>query len=128
VASDESRLSRAGADHSGADGSGPANESVPKLVSELWDLVLAYLRQETLQPMRGLARFVVLGVPGALLASIGLAVLLLGALRLLQVHTGSTFGGNMSALPYVITAATGVVVAAAAGAAIVSGRSRRPRG
>ena len=118
MASEESRPSSAGR----------SEESVPKLVNELWELVLAYLRQETLQPLRGLGRFVALGIPGAILASVGLAVLLLGALRLLQVHTGGTFQGNMSALPYVITAATAVAVAGAAGAAIVSGRSRRTRG
>ena len=108
--------------------SGTSRDSVPKLVSELWDLVLAYFRQETLQPLRGLVRFVALGVPGAILASVGLAVLLLGALRLLEVHTGGTFQGNMSALPYVITAATGVAIAGGAAVAIVSGRSRRARG
>jgi len=111
-----------------ASGEPAFHESVPKLVGELWELVLAYLKQETLQPLRGLVRFVALGIPGAVLAAVGLVVLLLAALRLLQVHTGGTFHGNMTALPYVITAATGVVVAAVAGMAIVSGRSRRARG
>ena len=101
------------------------DESLPKLAGELWDLVVAYIKQETLQPLRGLVRFVALGVPGAILAAVGLVVLLLAALRVLQVDTGSTFQGNMSALPYVITAGTGVAVAGAAVGAIAAGRSRR---
>lgn len=103
-------------------------DSVPKLVSELWELVLAYFKQETLQPLRRLVRFVLIGVPGAVLTATGTAVLLLAALRLLQVRTGGTFRGHMSPLPYVITAATGVAVAGAAVAAILAGRSRRARG
>jgi hypothetical protein len=55
-------------------------------------------------------------------------VLLLAALRVLQTETGSTFAGNLTPLPYVIIAATAIAVAALAGVAIVSGRSRRARG
>ena len=103
------------------------NESVPRLVSELWELVVAYLKQETVQPLRGLGGFVAFGFPGAILSAAGLAVLLLAALRVLQTETGTTFSGDRTALPYVITAAAGVAVVGLAGLAIVSGRSRKGR-
>lgn len=107
---------------------GGRDQGVPKLVGELWELVVAYLKQETLEPLKGLGKFLGWGIPGAVLSALGLAVLLLAALRVLQTRTGSTFAGNLTELPYVITAATGIAVAALAGVAIVSGRSRKARG
>jgi hypothetical protein len=95
------------------------------MVGELWELVVAYLKQETIEPLKGIGKFLGFGVPGAVLAALGLAVLLLAALRVLQTKTGSTFAGNLTPLPYVIIAATAIAVAALAGVAIVSGRSRR---
>lgn len=107
---------------------GGRGQGVPELVSELKDLVVTYFKQETIEPLKGLGRFVGFGIPGAVLAAVGLAVLLLAALRVLQTETGSTFQGNLTPLPYVITAATGIAVAALAGVAIVSGRARKARG
>ena len=40
------------------------SKSVPALVGELWDMALAYLKQETVEPAKGLGRFVVFGVTG----------------------------------------------------------------
>lgn len=107
---------------------GGGDQGVPQLISELRDLVVSYFKQETIEPLKGLGKFLGFGIPGAVLAALGLAVLLVAALRVLQTDTGSTFHGNLTALPYVITAATGIVVAALAGVAIVAGRSRRARG
>jgi len=77
---------------------------------EFVDLVVAYAKQETLGPLRGLGRFVAFGVSGSVALSIGLLLLLLALLRALQTETGSTFQGNLSWLPYVITAAAALVV------------------
>lgn len=107
---------------------GGRDQGVPKLVGELWELVVAYLKQETIEPLKGIGKFVGWGIPGAVLSALGLAVLLLAALRVLQTQTGSTFSGDLTELPYVITAATGMALAALAGVAIVSGRSRKARG
>ncbi len=71
---------------------------------EFVDLVVAYAKQETLGPLRGLGRFVAFGVSGSVALSIGVPLLLLALLRALQTETGSTFGGNLSWLPYLITA------------------------
>jgi hypothetical protein len=72
---------------------------------EFVDLVVAYAKQETLGPLRGLGRFVAFGVSGSIALSVGLLLLLLALLRALQTETGSTFRGNLSWLPYLITAA-----------------------
>ncbi|HET6811445.1 MAG TPA: hypothetical protein VFH50_10590 [Acidimicrobiales bacterium] len=106
---------------------GGRDQGVPQLVGELWELVVAYLKQETIEPLKGIGKFLALGIPGAVLSALGLAVLLLAVLRVLQTRTGSTFTGNLTALPYVITAATAIAVAALAGVAIVSGSSRKAR-
>jgi hypothetical protein len=76
------------------------------------DLVVAYAKQETLGPLKGLSRFVAFGLAGSVALSIGGFLLLLALLRALQTETGSTFGGNLSWLPYLITAAAAIAVLA----------------
>jgi hypothetical protein len=72
-------------------------------LSELKDLVIAYVKQETVGPLRGVGRSIALGVGGSLVLSIGLVLLTLAVLRALQTETGSTFDGNWSWAPYVLT-------------------------
>jgi formate-dependent nitrite reductase membrane component NrfD len=87
-------------------------KSVPALAAELWDLVRAYAKQETVEPMKGLGRYAAFGVAGSALLSVGLILLLLGGLRALQTQTGTTFDGNWSWAPYLIAlAGTGIVIA-----------------
>lgn len=105
------------------------SKSVPTLVQELWELVVAYARQETLEPIKSLGRFVAFGLAGAVVLTIGLVFLFLGVLRVLQTETGSTFRGNWSWLPYLITlvgclgVAGGVMAARSRGES--HGRERR---
>ncbi len=72
-------------------------------LSELKDLVIAYAKQETVGPLRGVGRSIALGVAGSLVLSVGLVLLTLAVLRALQTETGSTFDGNWSWAPYVLT-------------------------
>ena len=86
-------------------------KSLPTLASELWDLVRTYARQETIQPLKGVGRFLALGLAGSLCLGLGVILLALSALRALQTETGSRFGGNWSWVPYlVVLIGCGVVI------------------
>jgi predicted Co/Zn/Cd cation transporter (cation efflux family) len=80
----------------------PEEKSLPTLAAELWDLVRAYAKQETVEPLKGLARWVGFGVAGSLLLGIGGVLLLLASLRALQTESGDLFDGNWSFVPYLI--------------------------
>src|SRR5438309_9632942 len=90
------------------------DRSLPTQISELWRLVLAYFRQETLEPVRNLGRFVAFGVAGSLVLGLGVGLLILAVLRFFQTETGSTFTGNLSWVPYVIMLVVSLVLAGAA--------------
>jgi len=94
---------------------------------EVVTLVVAYIKQETLEPVKGLGRYIVFGVAGSVALSIGLAVLAVGFLRLLQGETGSTFTGNLSWIPYVICAVLVVGIAAIAVKAVSRGQTPEPK-
>ena len=85
------------------------DKSITQVVTELKELTITYAKQETIDPLKGLGRFVALGVGGSLVLAIGLSLLGLAGLRALQTETGSTFTGNWSWAPYIIaTAALGL--------------------
>ena len=67
------------------------DKSIPTQIGELWRLVLAYFRQETVEPVRNLGRFVAFGVAGSLVLGLGVGLLILAVLRFFQTETGSTF-------------------------------------
>jgi uncharacterized BrkB/YihY/UPF0761 family membrane protein len=73
---------------------------LPQLVRELWDLIVAYFKQETVIPLKQLGRYIVFGLVGAFLLGLGVVLLAMSGLRALQDETGSTFSGNWSWAPY----------------------------
>ncbi|MFN2607391.1 MAG: hypothetical protein ABR511_05775 [Acidimicrobiales bacterium] len=90
-------------------------EDVSSLVREIATMVVTYVKQETLEPLQGLGRFVAFGAAGMVVGGLGVILLVLGGLRLLQTETGSAFSGHLSFLPYLIALA---VCGAVAGAAL----------
>ena len=90
------------------------SKSLPEATGELWELTKDYARQETIDPLRGVARYVIFGLAGAVVLGIGVVLLMLAALRALQTQTGSALDGNLSWLPYVIVLAAGALVGALA--------------
>jgi uncharacterized membrane protein YidH (DUF202 family) len=61
-----------------------------------------YAKQETIGPLRGAGKRLGYGVAGALLLGLGLALVLLGLLRLIQTEWERSSSGSLSWLPYVI--------------------------
>ncbi len=88
-------------------------------------MVVEYAKQETLEPLKGLGRFVAFGVAGSVLGAIGLVVLAVGLLRLLQGETDGAFAGNWSWAPYLLCAVVVLAVTVAAAAAVGRGAARR---
>ena len=81
----------------------PSETSLPAQAAQLWDLVRAYAKQETIEPIKGLGRYAAMGLAGSVFLAIGLVLLTLGGLRALQTETGDTFDGSWSWAPYLIT-------------------------
>lgn len=78
-----------------------------------------YARQETLGPLKGAGRWILLGLVGALGIGLGTALLALGLLRLVQTEWPGTFGGRWSGLlPYLFALLLCLLVAGLAFARI----------
>jgi len=89
-----------------------SSENLPSLFSDLWQLIVAYAKQETVEPLKGIGRFVGIGIVGAILTSVGLVTLTIAGLRALQGETGDSLTGNWTWVPYAVVL---VVVLAVAG-------------
>jgi hypothetical protein len=89
---------------------------MPEVATELWGLTKDYARQETIEPIKGVGRYLGYGAGGAVLGGIGVILLMMAGLRALQTETGDALDGNLSWLPYVIV----LVVAGALAALAVS--------
>lgn len=100
----------------------PPDDGLARLGAELWELVVAYAKQETLQPVKSLGRYLVFGLAGSLVGAIGVVVLVLAGLRAMQEETGTTFQGAHSWMPYAVCGVGTVAVMAVAGVRILKAR------
>ena len=71
---------------------------------ELVDMVIAYAKQETLEPLKSLGKNALKGLGGAVLLGIGGVFISIGALRAMQTET-DWFDENLSWAPYLIAVA-----------------------
>ncbi len=99
------------------------DKNLPTLAVELKDLVVAYAKQETVEPMKNLGRFVGYGVAGSFVLAAGVLLLVLGLLRGLQEL--SAFDGDWDFAPYLITLVACAVVAGLSARAIGAAKRRR---
>jgi hypothetical protein len=81
------------------------DEGIPVLVRELFDLLVRYAKQETLDPLKSLLRFIGWGVGGAICIGMGLVLLSLALLRVLQEELAPHLSGNLSWIPYLVLVA-----------------------
>jgi hypothetical protein len=91
---------------------------------DAFQLTVDYLKQETLEPLKGLGRFLIWGLAGSFSIAIGLLLLLVGVLRLLQDQTGSALSGDWSWVPYFVVSVLGAAVAGVAAWRITAGPGR----
>jgi uncharacterized membrane protein YidH (DUF202 family) len=83
------------------------------LLNELWELVVAYFKQESVDPIKQVGRFVAWGLVGAIFIGVGLVLLAIGGLRALQSDPAirTHLRGNWSWAPYGAVAAVSLAVA-----------------
>ncbi len=80
--------------------------------TDIVDTVKAYAKQEVVDPLKGVGRYLVFGLGGTVLLGIGGVLCGVALLRVLQNETGTTFTGNWSWVPYLIVlVAYGIVIA-----------------
>jgi hypothetical protein len=72
-------------------------------VVDVVDTVKAYARQETIEPLKGAARWVAVGSLGALSLGLALIFVTLAVLRLSQDLGGTVLDGSWSFVHYFIT-------------------------
>ncbi|HEX7167679.1 MAG TPA: hypothetical protein VF230_11930 [Acidimicrobiales bacterium] len=104
-----------------------ASKSLPTLAAELKDLVVVYAKQETVGPLKNLGRFAGFGVLGAVFLSVGLLLLVLALLRAMQTEFETTFDGDLTFAPYLITVVVCTVVIGLSIRAIGAAQRRRKR-
>jgi hypothetical protein len=81
----------------------PKAQGVTAIAQELKDLLVSYARQETVDPIKALGRYLAFGFAGALFIGVGGVLFVVAVLRVLQEETGSAFTGNLSWIPYLLT-------------------------
>lgn len=86
----------------------PRRASSVDHVNDVIDGVTRYARQETIEPLKGAARWVAVGTAGAVFLGLAVVFLALAVLRLIQDVGGGVLDGSLSFLPYL---ATSVVLA-----------------
>ncbi len=88
---------------------------------DAFQLTVDYLKQETIAPLRGLGRFLYMGIAGSFCLAFGILLILLGVLRLLQTETGTALTGDWSWVPYAAVAVLGLAVIGVAAWRITAG-------
>lgn len=99
-----------------------SSKGLPEVVSELWEMTLAYLKQETIEPLKGVGRFLLFGILGGLMLGIGVTLFAVAGLRALQTETGTRFRGHWSWAPYFIVLIGTVLVIGLALSRVKRGR------
>jgi hypothetical protein len=88
---------------------------------DAFQLTVDYLKQETIAPLRGLGRFLYMGIAGSFCLAFGILLILLGVLRLLQTETGTALTGDWSWVPYAVVVVLGLAVIGVAAWRITAG-------
>lgn len=97
-------------------------------IVELRELVVGYARQETIEPLANLQRYLKWGLAGSMSMALGCFLLLLALLRGLQSIDGiERSTGWLSLIPYAATLICGVAMIGGLAAAITRGGTKGDR-
>lgn len=99
-------------------------KSTTDTIADLKEMVVAYAKQETVEPLKGLGRYLGYGLGGSVMVALGVVLLGMAGLRALQTETGTTFTGNWSFAPYFIVLVGLAVIIALLARAITGGKSK----
>lgn len=88
------------------------------VIADLWQLVRDYAKQETIDPLRSIGRFLGLGLLGAVLLALGVFFAAMAILRGIQAEGGSQVTGSWNFLPYLAAFIGCVLVAGLAARSI----------
>jgi len=94
------------------------DKGVGEVVNDLWQLTRDYAKQETVDPLKSLGRFLSRGIGGAALLALGVLFGSLAVLRGLQEETGEHLTGSWDFVPYIAALGFTLVCSAAAVLAI----------
>jgi len=89
-------------------------KSTADVVNDLWQLVRDYAKQETLDPLKTIGRFLAFGLAGSILVSLGVVMGVLAILRALQTSGRHHLDEHLSWVPYLTTFVITVVILALA--------------
>ncbi len=99
-----------------------ANQSQQKgtgeILNDLWTLIKDYAKQETIDPLKSIGRFLMWGIPGAIILTLGLLFGSLAILRGLQTETDAHLTGSWDYVPH-LAAFVFAVVGAGISAALI---------
>jgi hypothetical protein len=98
--------------------------SIQRDLEEIKDLAVQYIKEETVQPLKDLGRFVAWGTAGSVLVGFGVTLMLLGALRFLQEQF-PVLDGTLSWLPYLIVVVLAALVVVLTIWRILSGTAKK---
>ena len=79
------------------------DKTTADVVNDLWQLVRDYAKQETVDPLKTIGRFLALGLGGAVLLSLGVVMGVLAILRGLQTSGRHHLDEHLSWVPYLWT-------------------------
>jgi hypothetical protein len=102
-------------------------KSTADVIQDIWQLTKDYARQETVDPLKALGKFVGLGLAGVVVLGLGLMFLSLALLRALQTETDGRLDGYLSVVPYLITLVFVLIGALLAARAINRTRKKEKR-
>ena len=96
-------------------------------LQEIRDLFVRYFKEQTVQPLKELGRFVLFGAVGSVFVAFGVVIGLLGVLRMVQALF-PVLDGSLSFIPYLIVVVLALLVGALVVQRVFAGATRSSKG